>query len=138
MAMVIVALALLASGLSQHVEAEQQQHWQGYDIHYTTFPSTLIPADIARLHNITRATNRVVTNISVRKNSGPVKVKITGLVNNLLNQQYKLEFEEITEQDAVYYLASQIVDEKDTLRFSISIQPPNTEAYLLEFVRQYY
>ena len=136
--MVILAFALLTSAVSKQAGAEQLKRWQGYDIHYTTFPSTLLPADIARVHNITRASNRVVTNVSVRKDNAPVKVSVTGSVTNLINQQFELKFEEVMERDAVYYLASQIVDEKDTLRFSINIQPPDNEAYVLEFVRQYY
>jgi hypothetical protein len=43
------------------------------------------------------------------------------------------------EPNAIYYLANQLVDERDTLRYSISIQPQGSEAtYLLEFGRDYY
>ena len=125
-------------------QADQAIQWQGYDIHYTTLSSRLIPADVAKLHGIIRADNRMVTNLSIRKTSktgekgDPVTASIHGTATNLLNQQSVLDFTEVLEPNAIYYLANQLVDERDTLRYSISIQPQSSEAtYLLEFVRDY-
>jgi len=125
--------------LGQTCQADQFIQWHGYDIHYTTLSSRLIPADVAKSHGITRADNRVVTNISIRKNGQPVRAKIRGTATNLLNQQQNLAFTEVMEQDAIYYLANQLVDVRDTLRFAVSILPEGTdEAYELAFVRDYY
>ena len=126
-------------------QADQAIQWQGDDIHYPTLSSRLIPADVAKLHGIIRADNRMVTNLSIRKTSktgekgDPVTASIHGTATNLLNQQSVLDFTEVLEPNAIYYLANQLVDERDTLRYSISIQPQSSEAtYLLEFVRDYY
>jgi len=119
--------------------AEQAIQWQEFDIHYTTLSSRLIPANVAKLHGITRADNRMVTNISIRKQGQPVMASVQGTVTNLLNQQSVLDFTQVLEPNAVYYLANQLVDEKDTLRYAISIQPKASDStYLLEFVRNYY
>ena len=120
-------------------QAEQTHHWLGYDIHYTTYPSTLIPADVAKAHGIIRSDNRLVTNITVIKQGKPIQLKIDGLAKNLLNQQFELEFSEITEHSAIYYLANQIISEQDAVSFEISIKPVGeTETYLLKFARRYY
>jgi hypothetical protein len=43
------------------------------------------------------------------------------------------------EQDAIYYLANQLVDVRDTLRFVLFILPEDaSETYELAFVRDYY
>ena len=113
--------------------------WQGYDIHYTTFKSTLIPAEVAAAHNINRSKRRILTNITVRKNNTAVAARISGNTTNLLGQVFELQFEAVREPFAIYYLASLIVDEADTLRFVLEIKPAGADAfYPLKFTRQYF
>ena len=131
--------ACLLAGTAPASLAAQFVSWQGYEIHYTSFSSMLIPAETAALHDIKRAKNRIVTNISLRRDGQPVAASVQGTATNLLNQQSQLAFTEVKEQTAIYYLANQLVSERDTLRLSISIQPDGLdEAYLLEYVRDYY
>ena len=129
----LLGCLVLASGVS----AETVQ-WQGYDIHYTTFSSLLIPQEVAAAHNIARAKNRIVTNISILKDGEPQTASITGRNSNLLNQLYTMDFTEVNESTAIYYLANQLIDERDTIRFDIEIQPvASEESYNLKFMRQY-
>lgn len=131
--------AWLLALVAPHTLAAQFIEWQGHEIHYTSFSSMLIPAETAALHDIKRAKNRIVTNISLRRDGKPVAAQVSGTATNLLNQQSQLDFTEVTEQTAIYYLANQLVSERDTLRLSIRIQPQGLdEAYLLEYVRDYY
>lgn len=110
-----------------------------YEIFFTTFKSTLIPADIAEAHGITRSDSRIILNIAIRKNGDPVRALIEGTCTNLLNQLTKLGFVEVVEESAVYYLVSQIVDERDMLRYSIDIRPEGqTTSYSLKFNREFY
>ena len=99
----------------------------------------LVPADTASPLGITRAENRILINVSVRKDDEPAAVEVQGHALTVLNQTQPLTFTEITEQTAIYYLAELINHERDWLRFKINIQfhsdhPP----YALEFSRQYY
>lgn len=128
-----IALILI---VSLPAYGEQSIAWKDYVIHYTTFSSTLIPPQVAAANDIVRAENTIVTNIAIRKNDKSVRAWIDGRVSNLLEQTVKLNFREVAEQDAVYYLASQVVDEEETLRFHIDIKPAGeTESYRLEFTR---
>ncbi len=119
--------------------AEQFVQWQGFDIHYNTFSSLLIPAEVAKAHGISRSKSRIITNISIVKNGDPTTAQVTGHSLNLLGQLTNLDFVEVNENTGIYYLANQVVDEKDTLRFSIKIQPAGSEdAFDLKYNRQYY
>lgn len=119
------------------VSAETVQ-WRGYDIHYTTFNSLLIPQEVAQAHNIVRSKYRIVTNVSILKQGDPNPATVTGFNTNLLNQLFQMEFDEVTEKSAIYYLSNQLIDERDSLRFTITVQPfGENEAYELKFMRQY-
>ena len=132
-------MALVAICFGQSGYAAQFEKFGDFEIHYTTFSSMLIPGEVAALHDITRANNRIVINISVKKSDEPVAVAITGIVVNLLSQIVALEFREVKEANAIYYLASHTVDERDTLKFDLTIAPHGvTTPYQLKFMRQYY
>lgn len=127
---------ILAVGTALPGHGEHVDHGE-YRIHYTTFPSTLIPADVAAAHDIVRADNRIVLNVSVLKGRQPSVASIRGDVINLLNQRFELTFDEVNEADAVYYLANHVAVEQDILRFNIVVQPPDTEPYPITFLRRY-
>ena len=124
--------------LNPPVSAEQLVRHGPYEIHYTAIASTLIPAPVAAKHGLVRAENIVITNIAIRVSGKPVAAVITGTAENILNQRQPLDFLEVIEQEAVYYLAEQIINEKDLIRYTISIQPTGSEeTYELAFQRQY-
>ena len=73
------------------------------------------------------------------QNGIPTTAQVTGQSLNLLGQLTQLAFIEVNERAGIYYLANQIVDEKDTLRFSLRIKPSGSEeTYDLNYNRQYY
>jgi hypothetical protein len=113
--------------------------WQGFDIHYTTFNSMLIPDDVALAHEIVRSKHRIVTNITIRRDNTAVSARLSGTTVNLLSQLSSMNFEKVTEPGAIYYLSNQIVDERDTLVFNIDIQPvSHNETFHLKFTRRYH
>ena len=128
--------ALLLLLLPGHCLAEVAHHGD-FTIHYTTFASTLIPAEVAAAHGIVRAENQVVLNISVLRDNAPSPAVIEGAVVNLLNQRFELVFEEVNEAEAIYYLASHTAIEQDILRFSIIVTPPGAEPFPISFLRRY-
>ena len=130
-------LAIIACLASFAARAESVS-WHGYSIEYTTFVSTIIPPDVARAHNIIRGDNRVIANITILRNGKPVTASIRGTVTNLLNQQSQIAFREVREKDAIYYLANQLIDARDTLRYSLFITPAGSQtSYHLQFTREY-
>lgn len=135
----LALIGIIGLLVSFKAAAEQKIQVGEFEIHYTAFPSLLVPADTASLHGLTRAENRLLLNLSVRRAGEPVPADVTGQVVNILNQAQPLTFFEVSEQTAIYYLAEVVNQEKDWLRFTLEIEfskdhPP----YVLEFNRQYY
>ena len=131
----LVSSALLAVGA--HVcNAEIQKHGT-FAIHYTVFPSTIIPAEVAQAHEITRADHKIIVNVSLKKDELPTRAQLTGEVINLLNQVVALDFVEVREADAVYYLATHIALPEDILRFNLLVTPFQTDPFPITFMRRY-
>ncbi|MDA0976952.1 MAG: DUF4426 domain-containing protein [Proteobacteria bacterium] len=130
-------LALIGLVFAPLLSAAQFVTHQGYDIHYAALLSTLIPPDVARLHGITRGENQIVINISALREGHASHASVTGHVTNLLNQRVTLSFSEVTESDAIYYLASHTALEEDILHFEISVTPPDTSPVMVRFLRRY-
>ena len=95
--------------------------------------------DIAARYNVTRANDRAIVNLSVVDDSGTaVSAEITGSTVNLLSQTASLEFAEIKEGDAIYYIAPLRYTDQDVLRFKVNITVPDRAPMNLEFQQQMY
>ena len=106
-------------------------------IHFTTFSSLIIPAEVASAHGLVRSEKRIILNISVLKQDEPAPARIRGHVINLLNQRFELNFDEVREAEAIYYLASHLALEHDIQRFNLEVQPDSAESVPINFVRRY-
>jgi len=110
-----------------------------HTVYYSAFPSRLIPTDVAESHQLRRAEDLMMVNITVQKMNEPAEATISGEVINLLGQIQMLRFVPIKEAQALYYLSEVIVDERDWLRFKIRIEiDPELDPYEFEFERRFY
>ncbi len=120
------------------VFAEQFIQNGDYRIYYNSFPSTMIPSSMTSQYHIERADNRYITNISVHKSGVATHAGVEGFATNLIGQKILLNFAEITESDAVYYLANAVMGSNDTWRVSISIKVEDRPSPLiLEFEQRH-
>ena len=55
-------------------------------IYYSAFPSRLIPPGVAAAHDLTRAEDLMMINISIKKGDQPIEADISGDVTNILGQ----------------------------------------------------
>jgi hypothetical protein len=111
-----------------------------YTVYYSLFPSSFLQADIAASYGIIRARDRAILNISVRHTTGSgseaQSALVKGTSSDLIHSR-RLEFQEIREQDAVYYLAEVRVSNQATLYFDLQVQPdPNAPAIELRFNKE--
>ena len=126
--------AAIATALIAFVaHAEQMQRVGDADVHYVVVPSMFLSAEIADQYELVRGKDRAFVNISVLRNDAPVTADVTGSYRNLLSQITALEFREVTEGDAVYYLAPLRHDDGELLRFAIRI-----DGRLMEFEQPVY
>ena len=122
---------------------ETSRVFGAYEVFYNVFPSTMLSADVAGTYRIVRGKDRAVINIAVRKhldsNSDTAQTaQVSGTSSDLM-QSKTLEFREIKEQDAVYYIADLRHTDGEFLRFDIKVQPePGAPPYALTFTRKLY
>jgi hypothetical protein len=116
--------------------AEQKQQLGPYEVHYVVVPSTFFSPAIAERYDIVRGRDRGLMNISILENGRPVRGELDGVAVNLLEQRTVLEFREVREGDAVYYLAPVRYTDRETLRFRITIRSADGVDRVLAFQQQ--
>ena len=124
--------------------AESSKEFGDYVIHYNAFRSDTISPEVAKQYDLARANNRVLINIAVLKKvmnttGKPTSSKVTGHASNLTGQLKNLEFKEITEGNAIYYLANTTISDGEFLKFDIKITPDGeTRAARLRFDKRFF
>ena len=133
---IAVALLTLTAGLAN---AEQFERYGGWRVHYIAFNASLLSATIAERYGIVRGRNKGLVNITAVGAAGRgERVGVTGHYRNLLGQTYDLEFREIDDGDAVYYLAAFDFDNAETLRFEVLLDLPDHGTETLRFQQPLY
>ncbi|WP_295802989.1 DUF4426 domain-containing protein [uncultured Microbulbifer sp.] len=117
---------------------ENYSDFGDYRVTYSVFNSDFISPDIARQYNLVRARDRAFVNISVAKKGDTkgMSAGISGNATNLIQQSRALEFQEIRDQDAVYYLAPFRFEHEESLTFNIDLVLPDGSNQQLTFRRQ--
>ena len=135
MALLLWAAAAAAQGAKT---IESHQDFGDYRVTYSVFNSDFISPDIARQYNLVRARDRAFVNISVSKKGElqGMSAGISGNATNLIQQSRPLEFKEIRDQDAVYYLAPLRFENEESLTFNIDLVMPDGSSQQLTFRRQ--
>ena len=123
--------------------AEHTKVFGDYDVHYNVLNSTFISPEVAQAYGIVRGKNRALINIAIRQrlDKGATKAKraiVNGSSSDLIHSA-ALEFDEIVEQEAIYYIAELRFNNKELRTFTINIQPdPNIAPYTLKFSKTLY
>jgi hypothetical protein len=91
-------------------------------VHYNTFNSTFLQPDIAKAAELIRSKNQGVINVSVIKDGKPLIANVSGTVKDLTSQSVPLNFRQVTEQGAIYYIAQFPVEQQETRTFEIKVQ----------------
>jgi hypothetical protein len=124
--------------------AENSKEFGDYVVHYNAFRSDTISPEVASQYGLTRANNHVLINIAVLKKvmdttGKPTKSTVEGHASNLTGQLKQLEFKEITEGNAIYYLADTKISDGEFLKFDIKITPEGeTRAARLNFDKRFF
>ena len=133
---VAVALLALTAGVAHAEQFEQYGPWR---VHYIAFNASLLSAPIAERYGIVRGRNKGLVNITAVGIAGRgERAGVTGRYRNLLGQSYELDFREIDDGDAVYYLAAFDFDNAETLRFEVLLDLPDHGTETLRFQQPLY
>jgi hypothetical protein len=141
MLFICAAVAVSAALFAPVSNAEQSQRLGDWEVHYNAFNSTLLRPEMASKYGLSRSETLATLNISVLAMSQPNKpaqqVEVSGYVMNPLSQQTRLEFKQVIEGDAVYYLTQTRFTNLETLRFFITIKQ-GKESHELRFHKEFW
>jgi hypothetical protein len=128
----VIVMSML---FSASLMAEQKQTLGQWDVHYSAFTSTLLAPAVATQYDLTRSASKGVLNIAVldKQTQKAQTPGVTGQVVNPLGQIQELEFQQVTEGDASYYLAQFNYTNAETLRFTIKVGEQQTLKFNQEF-----
>ena len=130
--------------IDQPKEIQTSQAFGAYTLHYNVFNSTSIAPGVAKTYKLVRGKDRALVNISITKTeSGATSLGLPAVVlgsaQNLMQQKKKLNFIEVVEVDATYYLAPFVFDNEELLHFDIQVQnAPDAEPMQVKFSRTLY
>ena len=137
--------ALLSSLLLVSAAALAQEkafkEFNDYHIHYSAFNSSFVSPEIASVYDISRGEDKGLVNIALVPEGADAgkTALVRGTVTDLLQRQQTLEFKEIRDGEAVYYLAPFQFENEDPLTFKVSVRPADsTEVYDFSFQRTFY
>ena len=138
MSRIIFAL-LLGLTVSFSALAEQKKQLGEWDVHYIAFPSPILTPEIALQYKLQRSKYNAIVNISVldKTSQQALKVAISGSAKDLQSRTRTLEFTEVVEGDAVYYLAQLPFHHEQRYSFTLSISSGN-QTQQLKFDQVFY
>ncbi|GLX77038.1 hypothetical protein tinsulaeT_03780 [Thalassotalea insulae] len=137
----IVTTFLMLGMLGSTAYADNMKKLGTMNVHYMAISATFLTPEIAKAYNIERSRYNGLVNISVLDNTktgNPAKtVTITGNAKNLVGQSKPLEFVEVKEGSAIYYLAQVSYHNEETIVFNLTISD-GKESHPLEFSQKFY
>lgn len=111
-----------------------------YRVHFSTMNTTKLPPAVAETHGITRARDRALINISLTRPGQPgygQPAQVSGTATNLMQQSRQLEFREVREADAVYYIAPLEHIHEEVVTFELRVRPEGADTPLdVRFTRK--
>jgi hypothetical protein len=114
--------------LSTTLIAENSTSIPGYTIHHNALLTSDLEPDVAKSYGIRRSTNRAMLNVSIIKDVAgttgePAAAKVTATGKNTRGQIRNIPLREIKETDAIYYIGDFLVENHETVDFTIEVTP---------------
>jgi hypothetical protein len=113
--------------------AERKQTFGELDVHYSVFNSSFLQPDVAAAAGLTRSKTVGVLNIAAIEGGKGQPAKVSGTLKNLLGQTVELQFKQVLESGAVYYLAEFPLREREILTFTVNVQIGDGAPHTLTF-----
>ncbi|MFV0575236.1 MAG: DUF4426 domain-containing protein [Vibrio sp.] len=140
--LLVLCVLVSQTSLSQTNEAGQFKTIKNSEVHYSAFNSTMLTPEVATQYKLKRNGYSAILNISILDTSKlgkpAIDAKLKGTSKNLVGQTRTLEFRQIKEGSAIYYLAEFPITEEETLTFNIDVDAGNTGSGPLTFTQKFY
>lgn len=116
--------------------------FDGRTIHYNLSPTTYLTPEVAASYRIKRSSTRNLITIAVldgpEHNAPALAATLSGEARNLLGQLQPLNFREVRESSAIYYIATIDFHSEELWRFAIDIQLADGSSKQLRFDKTLY
>jgi len=129
----LLALFFLSLCLALPASAERKQSFGSLDVHYSVFNASFLQPQIAAANGLVRGPKQGVVNIALLDAGKAREASVTGTVRNLLGQSRTLEFKQVREGAAIYYLAQFRFDSREVLQFDLRVQTAGGPEHRLTF-----
>lgn len=137
----LALIAFIALSFISSVNAENMKKMDDINVHYIAINSTFLTPEIAKTYGLERSRYKGLVNISVLDNTQkdtPAKtVIINGKARNDVGQIKSLDFTEVKEGNAIYYLAQVNYANEETIYFDINISDKGKQ-HNLKFSQKFY
>jgi hypothetical protein len=136
-----VALLFSLLSINSHAQENTSYELDKHIIYYNVFSSTMIPPEIAKIHKLVRAKDQAYVNVALVKKTGGngIPAVVSGQHRNLMQQKFELEFVEIKESTATYYLAPLRFINEEILHIDLSVETlDKTDAGSLTLTKKLY
>ncbi|MFN2348260.1 MAG: DUF4426 domain-containing protein [Thioalkalivibrio sp.] len=136
-------LFVLIGTLTGTAQAGGQQDFGDYVVHYNALSTDFLSPEVARNYGITRSRNRALINISILKKSlgvgtEPQLAEVNGKAVNLRGQSRVLDFREVRDGSAIYYLSETGINDGETLDFTINATPTGGSPLTVRFRQEFF
>ena len=137
----LALIGFIALSFISSVNAENMKKMDDINVHYIAINSTFLTPEIAKTYGLERSRYKGLVNISVLDNTQkdtPAKtVIINGKARNDVGQIKSLDFTEVKEGNAIYYLAQVNYANEETIYFDINISDKGKQ-HNLKFSQKFY
>ena len=133
-----IALLLIALCLSLPALAERKLSFGDLDVHYIAFNSSFLQPEVAAANGLVRSKSQGVVNISVLKAGKASSASVSGEVKDLVGRSHTLNFKQVTEGAAIYYLAQFPFTQRELLRFTITVRATDGVAHSVDFNQEFF
>ena len=121
---------------------ETSKDFGDYTIHINALNTDQLTPEVAKEYGIVRSKNRAMLTVSIHKNlegAPAVSADISASAVNLSGQLKKMSLREIAEGEAIYYIGSLVINDGETLIYTVEATPVDTDTNLrLRFRRRFF
>lgn len=136
----ILCTVLLLPALAS--QAQQSERFGPYELHYSVVNTTFLQPEVAARYGLTRGKQRAILNLAVREHTGDTtearSMVLSGRTWDLIQGQ-ELEFQEVREGSAIYYIAAFKFINEEWRFFELDFRPEGAgQSYRFKFKHQLY
>lgn len=138
----LIVPSFTALCLSTVALAQNSEMFGPYELHYSVVNTTFLEPEVAAAYGITRGKKRAILNLAVREHleqgTAGRTMLLKGRTWDLIHQE-PLEFLEVREGEAIYYIAEFTFINEEFRFFEMNFRPDGAEqSYTFKFKHQLY